>query len=98
MSDIPPRRHRRHRALTELERLVTAAEATRARLLAAGDATARGATFLTLVEERLALLRRSRETLLANDGRTTPPAGDETDGTTEDSGPAEHGAGVVTGA
>ena len=48
MSTTAPRRHSRHRALAELDRLIGRAEAARARSLA--DVTARGRAIRGLVE------------------------------------------------
>lgn len=67
MSTTAPRRHPRHRALAELDRLIGRAEAARARSLA--DVTARGRAIRGLVEERLATLRRSRAALLDDEAR-----------------------------
>jgi hypothetical protein len=62
-----PRRHHRHHALAELDRLIERAEAARTQCLA--DATTRGVAVLGLVDERLADLRRSRAALLADENR-----------------------------
>ena len=67
MSTIAPRRHPRHRALAELDRLIARAEEARARCLV--DGTTRGGIILGLAEERLAALRRSRAALLADEAR-----------------------------
>ena len=82
MSTTAPRRHHRHRALAELDRLIAQAEAARTRCLAGAVAEAaaapvaagkteagRAETVLGLVDERLAELRRSREALLADETR-----------------------------
>ena len=82
MSTTAPRRHSRHRALAELDRLIAQAEALRVRCLAGAVAEAaaapvaagkteagRAETVLGLMDERLATLRRSREALLAEEAR-----------------------------
>ena len=76
------RRHHRHRALAELDRLIAQAEEARVRCLAGAVAEAaaapvapgkteagRAKTVLGLVDERLATLRRSRAALLADETR-----------------------------
>lgn len=64
----------RHQALAELDRLIERAEATRARCQAGGAGAgsvdaARAEVLLGLADERLAELRRSRTSLLADEDR-----------------------------
>ena len=72
MPTLAPRRHYRHRALAELDRLIGRAEAARGRYGTADTAAAeptRAGIILGLVDERLAALRRSRAALLADEAR-----------------------------
>ena len=65
------RRHHRHRALAELDRLIGRAEAARGRCSTdtVGPEPTRAGIILGLAEERLASLWRSREALRAGEAR-----------------------------